>query len=385
MFSLTSFWKKSLYGITFCSFIFSAFTASVWADLNGMVVNISQSGEITVNRGVADNVTPGTRWYIYSNGKPKAELEAVLVDNYTTQAKVVSGSGVSVGDKATTKAFASSAPPPAAAAPPAAVSGADPQSGVGALPDDAETALNSSSSARSIPKNKQDKRFKTKTQEKPETSETTENSYKKLLNSCTKRVSFSGGVDNRSKTSINPMNAYNMFSTLTTTNIVTPQIIIPTIIDEYNYNKSSKESVKLCSLDVEVTWWSEGLVDAYSDMMAFREGRTDMEQRMAMRGGLYAQKGVDKFVVFHVKMKNTGKSNVQVEPFNWHAYLVDDQGNRVKAERYDQVLDRVLAPEQETEGNVYFLKYDASGRNFSDRSVTLVLEDILAERATLKY
>ncbi|MBQ7502950.1 hypothetical protein IJT93_09645 [bacterium] len=355
-----------------------------------MVVNISQSGEITVNRGVADNVTPGTRWYIYSNGKPKAELEAVLVDNYTTQAKVVSGSGVTVGDKATTKAFASSASLPAASASAqTAADGSEAQIGAdgAALPGDigADTAMNDSSAARRVPKNKQDKRFKDKPKERVENAETAEKSYNKLFSSCTKKVSFSGGVDNRSKTSINPMNAYNMFSTLTTTNIVTPQIIIPTIIDEYNYNKSSKESVKLCSLDVEVTWWSESLVDAYSDMMAFREGRTDMEQRMAMRGGLYSQKGVDKFVVFHVKMKNTGKSNVQVEPFNWHAYLVDDQGNRVKAERYDQVLDRVLAPDQETEGNVYFLKYDASGRNFSDRSVTLVLEDILAERATLKY
>ncbi len=79
--------------IGFIILLFFTLALPVFADLEGMVVNVAQNGEITVNRGIADNVTPGTRWYIYRNGAPKAEVEAVLVDNYTTMVRVVSVAG----------------------------------------------------------------------------------------------------------------------------------------------------------------------------------------------------------------------------------------------------------------------------------------------------
>ena len=120
--------------IGFIILLFFALALPVLADLEGMVVNVAQSGEITVNRGIADNVTPGTRWYIYRNGSPKAEVAAVLVDNYTTTVRVVSGSGVAVGDKITTKPFAA------------------------APKEKKETAKNIESN---IPKNQLDPRFKT--------------------------------------------------------------------------------------------------------------------------------------------------------------------------------------------------------------------------------
>lgn len=346
--------------IGFIILLFFALALPVLADLEGMVVNVAQSGEITVNRGIADNVTPGTRWYIYRNGSPKAEVEAVLVDNYTTTVRVVSGSGVAVGDKITTKPFAA------------------------APKEKKETAKNIESN---IPKNQLDPRFKTTRRVKEETAESTEGRYKKALSSSTKKANFSGGMSKQRRTSINPMMAYNLFSGFTTSHGggIIWQNAAMTVPGEVAYNATMKNQSKYCSLDVEVTWWSENLLDAYSDMIAFKEGRTSMEQRLSMRNGLYSQRGADKFLVFHIKMKNTGKANVQVEPFHWHAYLLDGQGNRLKAERYDQILDRTLTPGQETEGNIYFSKYDASGRCLADNKVTLVLEDILTERATLKF
>ena len=340
--------------------LFFTLALPVFADLEGMVVNVAQNGEITVNRGIADNVTPGTRWYIYRNGAPKAEVEAVLVDNYTTMVRVVSGNGVAVGDKITTKPFAT-AP----------------------KEKKEETAKNIEST---IPKNKVDPRFKNTRKPKEETAESTENRYRKALSSSTKKASFSGGMNKQRRTSVNPMMAYNMFSSFTTRGGgLIWQEAATTVTGEAAYNATMKNQSKFCSVDVEVTWWSDNLLDAYSDMIAFKEGRTSMEQRLAMRNGLYSQRGTDKFLVFHVKMKNTGKANVQVEPFHWHAYLLDGQGNRLKAERYDQILDRTLTPGQETEGNIYFSKYDASGRCLADDKISLVLEDILTERATLKF
>lgn len=343
-------------------FMLIALALPAFAELDGMVVNVADSGEITVNKGIADSVTPGTKWYIYRSGKPKAEIEAVLVDNYTTQARIVSGSGVSVGDKATTKAFTS------------------PIAGTAEAKAQARPTIEDK-----IPKNQVDPRFRNTPKPKEETAESTAKAYDKLVASCTKTASFSGGTGKHRKTSIDPMLTYNMFSKLNSSSVLTLQNVIPTVYGEVAYNKTMRDQQKQCCVDIAVTWWSENLLDAYSDMIAFREGRTSTDQRLALRNGLYSQKGVDKFIVFHIKMKNTGRANVQIEPFHWHAYLLDDQGNRVKAERYDQILDRTLTPGQETEGNIYFLKYDASGRNFSGSHATLVLEDILAERATMKF
>ncbi|MGM9998091.1 MAG: hypothetical protein ACI38Q_01620 [Candidatus Bruticola sp.] len=341
--------------------LFFALALPGLADLEGMVVNVAQSGEITVNRGIADNVTPGTRWYIYRNGAPKAEVEAVLVDNYTTTVRVVSGSGVVVGDKITTKPFAS-APKEKKQA----------------------TAKNIESS---IPKNQLDPRFKTTPRVKEETAESTEQSYRKALAASTKKASFAGGASQMRKASVNPAAVYNVFSGYTTSHGggLLWQNALSVLPGEVGYNVGMKRINKNCCVDIEVTWWGDSLLDSYSDMVAFREGRTSMEQRLAMRNGLYSQKGADKFVVFHIKMKNTGKVNVQIEPFHWHAFILDSQGNRLKPERYDQILDKTLTPGQETEGNVYFSKFDSSGNNIADGKVTLVLEDILSERATMKF
>ncbi|MGM9991484.1 MAG: hypothetical protein ACI376_01360 [Candidatus Bruticola sp.] len=341
--------------------LFFALTLPVFADLDGMVVNVAQSGEITVNRGIADNVIPGTRWCIYRNGSPKAEVEAVLVDNFTTTVRIVSGSGVAVGDKITTKPFAS------------------------APKENKQTAAKNIES--SIPKNQLDPRFKTTPRAKEETAESTEKNYKKALAASTKKASFVGGASNLRRSSVNPALVYNVFSGYTTSHGggIIWQNALSVLPSEVGYNVSMKNMNKNCCVDIEITWWGDNLLDSYSDMVAFREGRTSMEQRLAMRNGLYSQKGADKFIVFHVKMKNTGKVNVQIEPFHWHAFVLDSQGNRLKPERYDQILDKTLTPGQETEGNVYFSKFDSSGNIIADGKVTLVLEDILSERATMKF
>ena len=350
--------KRSLYAIL----LFLWLALPSMADLNGMVINVSPGGEITVNRGLADQVKPGLRWYVYDRDQPKAELEAVLVDNYTTQARIVSGSKVVVGDKATTKAFS-------------------------AAPAAGQVASQSKSIESTIPKNKPDRRFSTTPRQKEETLESTQENYEKRLSASTKKANFSGGASKMRRSSVNPMLVYNVFSRYTNsaTAGITLQNALPTAWSEVSHNKKMKEFNTYGSLDVSVTWWNDNLVDAYSDMMAFREGRTSVDQRLQMRNGLYAQKGTDRFLVFHVKMKNVGKSNVQVAPFNWHCYLLDKEGNYVKPQRYDQILDRTLTPGQETEGSVYFSKQEVAGRNFSGDNVTLVLEDILADRATLEF
>lgn len=343
-----------------------------WADVNGTVVSV-KDGEITIDRGSADNVTPGTHWQVYRNGKKKAELEAILVDEYNSYLRLVSGDEVKVGDKVVSKDVSLKNKLEATTVSSNQISVNDD------VPENPETIDKAKAK-------KEKKKISRSNKNKVETAESAEKKYNKLVPGYTKKANFSGGTSKLRRTSVDPYLTTNAF--LNFFNKHTEPVwqnTIPTVVDEVRYNVGMKSMHKTLSLDVEVTWWSEDLVDAYSDMMAFREGRTSMEQRIAMRNGLYAQKGIDKFIVFHIKLKNVGKENVQIEPFHWHAYLLDDQGNNVKAERYDQILDKALIPGQETEGNIYFLKYDASGRNFSGSHVTLVLEDILTERQTMKF
>lgn len=342
----------------------------------GGVVNCTESGEIVINRGANDNVIPGLHWYIYRNNKPVAEVEVVLVDSYSCNAQVVTGGDVAVGDRVTDVPFKTP------------LSKKDYPTE--ALRQAAEAANPSDSGAvasTDIPKNVLTNR-NPGTPAREETAETTAKTYEACLSKSSKTHKFSGGAAKKSRTSVNPLQAANLFSATGYggSSWTTWQNVLSVVPGEVANYMSNKKLYKDSMLRVEVIFWSEELLTSYSDMLAFREGRTSTEQRLALRSGLYAQKGLERFYVFNVKMHNDGPGIVQVEPFHWHMYLVDAQGNRVKAERYDQVLDRSLNPGQSVEGNVYFLKADSAGRPVvTGKSMTIVLEDILAERAELKF
>lgn len=335
----------------------------------GMVTKCSENGEVVINRGVEDNVTPGTHWYIYRAGKPLAELEVTLVDSYSCTASVVSGGMVRVGDTVSEKPFAKtpdkSEYPVAVMAPPPA----------------AET------SPSGAPKNQLTNRNPGAPVQE-ETAESTEKRLSKLMSTQSKGHKFSGGGSKLRQTSVNPLHVANIFSaTANGTNWTTWQNVLSVGLQEVGTNVSNKKHFKECRLQVDVTYWNEDLLNAYSDSLAFKEGRSSQEQRLAMRTGLYCQKGLDKFLVFNVKMKNVGPGTVQLERFDWHIFLVDSHGNRIKAERYDQILDRAMNPDQGVEGNVYFLRVDSSGRDIAEgkKGVTLVFEDVLGERAEIKF
>ncbi len=336
------------------------------ADSLGMVTSCAESGEVVVNRGVEDNVTPGTHWYIYRSGKPQAELEVVLVDSYASTARVVSGGGVRVGDRISDKVFTSA--PKEQKSP-------------------IETGKDEEEVASSIPLN-QIKDRNPGVRPKEETVESTAARYDKMLAASTQSHKFSGGAAEKRKTTIDPLSVANLFSAYGYhgSNWANYQTVLPTVINEVDTNLANRKLYKNSLLKIDVTWWSDELMTAYSDMLAFREGRTDQDQRIAMRSGLYAQKGMERFLVFNVKMENSGPGVAQVQPFHWHMYLLDDQGNRVKAERYDQILDRTLNPGQKVEGNVYFLKVDAAGRPIAaGKTVRVIFEDVLNEKCEMKF
>ena len=337
----------------------------VWAGEVGMVVKTPEDGDIMVNRGTEDSVRPGTHWYIYRDNKPIAELEVQLVDTYSSYTKIVSGGGVRVGDVVSDTPFAR-----------------DPKS--------EDYAPAPKARAFDAPSAKQDARNSIYRSIKPESQEDIENKYKDLTNDNTKVCEFAGGHKKVRKTTANLPEIANMFTVVPSMAYSTPMLGLQTVgsvvPNEISANVGVKSFFKGCKLKFETTWWSEDLVSAYADTIAFREGKTDPQERAMMRSAVITQKGLDRYIVFHVKITNTGTGNVQLEPFHWHMFLVDSQGNRVKTERYDQILDKTLAPEQVIEGNVYFLRTDAAGQEIiSPEGVTIMFEDILSERGDIHF
>lgn len=340
--------------------LLGSFALPALASPVAMVTRITDTGEIVVNRGVEDQIAPGTKWYVYRNDKPVAEVEVVLVDSYSSRAKLVQGNNPRVGDRVSEKPFASAPvpePPPVAAVPSVAQA-TRPQPGTavgGPVATNADEA---------------------------------QSGYDKMRGAYTRTKAFSGGAQSSNEIKIDPINTLNMVSTFGYNGQFYPNIwnMISTGAEQLGTNVSNANLYQDHQLEVTVTWWNEALLESYADSLAFRENKTSVQDRLMMRTNLYAQKGLDRYMVFQVKLKNTGPGTVQVAPFHWHLYVVDAQGNRVKAERYDQILDRTLNPDQSVEGSVYFMKTDVSGRPLvPSGKLKVVLEDILGERADLSF
>lgn len=329
-----------------------------------MVTRVTDSGQVVVNRGVEDQVTPGTRWFVYREGKPLAELEVELVDSYTCKAKVVQGGGVRIGDRISDQPFKTAPEPVAAAAQGPAEVGMD----QGAAQPPAGSTVAKPTTVL--------------------TAEEAEAAYQKLLAGSTKSKEFKGGAQASNTFKIDPYNALNTLTTFGYGGQYWPNLwnLISVGAEHYGTNRSNANLYKDARLAVQVTYWGEPLVEAYADSLALRENHGSIEERLSTRASVMAQKGLDKFLVFSVKLSNRGPGTVQISPFHWHLYVVDAQGNRVKAERYDQVLDRTLNPDQSVDGYIYFMKTDAAGRSLlGPGAVKVVLEDILGERAELSF
>ena len=339
--------------------------APAWSGEVGMVVKTPEDGDIMVNRGTEDSVRPGTHWYIYRDRKPIAELEVQLVDTYSSYTKVVSGGGVRVGDVVSDTKF-ETAPKPEDFAP---------------VPK---------ANTYAAPSPEQDARYSIFRGQSPETLESVNEKFRDMAAASTKSCEFTGGNKQARRTTANLPQIVNIATVLPSINYLNPLVLAQSaaavIPHEISTNVGAKSFFKGCQIKVETTWWSEELTGAYADTIAFQEGKNTPQERVLMRSALIGQKGLDRYVVFHVKISNSGEGNVQIEPFHWHMFLVDSQGNRIKSERYDQILDKTLAPTQTIEGNVYFPRFDANGQDIvGDQGVLITFEDILSDRAEVRF
>jgi len=343
------------------------------ASVEAMVTRLTESGEVVVNRGVEDEIKPGTRWFVYRDRQPVAEVEVQLVDSYSSRARVVQGSGVRVGDRVTDQPFEG----PLVADEPAVEAVVEP----GPATDEIAARVEAANARPGGAKDPVEA-------DRVASAQQAEANYQKLLAQSTQTRDFAGGAKANNKMRVDPLNTLNMFTTFGYGGQYWFNVwdIASVVGAEASRNISNSQQYKDNRLQLQVTYWSDALLEGYADSLALRENRTSVEDRLAMRANLYAQKGLDRFLVFNVKLLNRGPGTVQLSPFHWHMYVVDAQGNRIKAERYDQVLDRTLNPDQSVDGTIYFLKTDVAGRPvLGPGKVKVVLEDVLGDREDLAF
>lgn len=336
------------------AFILSA--SASWAEVRGMITRV-QGDEVVVNLGLQKNMKPGTVLYVYnSQGAPQATVTVVQVDDYSSVVQITSmepNARLGVGSNVNDTAYAATPPGAAPKPSPGATTGATTGGGTSTATVDPVKNFESS------------------------------------LKSHTQIYSFQGGKGGVIK--IDATDIINIASTLGgmagqgAYGIANPWLITTTAFDHYErYNTTARMNQKARST-LEIVYWDEALTGAYANYYVYKETYLDPAKKEEVRQSLLAQKGVSSSAVFQVRIRNKGPGTLQLAPFDWHLYLLDPEGNRVKAERYDEILDKAMNPGQEVQGYVYFPKRDPLGRPYVGTPVTVLVEDIFGERATIRW
>lgn len=336
------------------------------ADVRGMVTRV-QNDDVVVNLGLQKGMQPGKTLYVYDAlGKPVATVQVTQVDETSSHVQIVSmepGSTLTLGNQVSETAY-TPAPPPKRPSSPA--------TGVATIAPETPGAL--STSAQTSGSVKPADPFK---------------NFALVLKQHTQMYAFRGGKGGAFK--INVVDVLNIVSTLgigtssPSVSIVNPWLIANTAYDSYTtYTATSKANQRARSY-LQMIYWDQPLVASYADYYLYKENVTDPLRREEMRRNLMTQKGVQTSAVFQVKIRNAGPGVLQISPFDWHCYMIDPNGNRVKAERYDEVLDKALNPGQEIDGYIYFPRRDPIGKSYVADPPTILIEDVFGERATIKF
>lgn len=147
-----------------------------------------------------------------------------------------------------------------------------------------------------------------------------------------------------------------------------------------NYRQANKILKVNNKATMEVTYWSDKLIDDYADFYAYKEATKDDTLKTKMSAQIKKDKEIDTYTVFEIRVKNDTKGAVLLSPMNWHVYMIGPTGERYKAEKYDKVLDQAVGQNQAIAGFVYFKKID-----FEGKPVTLSLEDVCGVNKTFTW
>jgi hypothetical protein len=321
---------------------------------------------ITVNSGQKDQLQPGQTLYVSRMGQPVAEIKIEAVGEFSSRARLQKNLGTSyvlAGDQVQSQAPLSSAAVPSStiASVPVKPGGfVPPPVAVAAPPGPLQL-----------------------------TAEEAEESYRDELNSRTKKRTFRQKNSARSGVSTQAAGMQAISTGMEVDALASgfanggfygsPGMLIFSAgaAVEAQHQRDLIFGQIEAECKIEATYWDLPLMEKYAQYVAVTSGKTSPGAYATLRSSLIAQKGIDNCEVFEVRLKNTGKTHVQLSPFHWHMFLMGPNNSRVAATRYDQVLDRLLNPGEEVAGNIYFQKMPTLGDK-----VTIFYEDVYGVKGT---
>lgn len=336
--------------------------------LEGMVTRIESNGNVVINRGINAQVRPKTDLYVTRAGEPVGKIQIIQVDDYTSVCMVVdlvSGMQVQVGDTFSETPFEKPQEKPA-------------QPGEENKKDDNkdEKAL----------EKEREKTMEEKMKSRQEYEKKVVEDFKNTIKKKTVIIQFKKGSGGSIK--ISAFDTYNLLSTVIAAggSAVNPWYAASYAYGVYADSKSTENPKQKRNVQMEVTHWDTVYLDAYAAYYAYKEVVGDPKRVKIVRENIYRQKGLDKFYVFQVKISNPGPGAIQLAPFPWHFYLIGKGDKRLKADHYDEILDKALNPNQVVNGYIYFKRYDEHGQPVADAgNLNVQLEDILGNRRKIDF
>ena len=333
--------------------------------MEGMITRLQQNGNVVINKGMYNKMKPNLVFYVTRLGKPIAKIQVVQVDDYNSVCKVLEnmpGQKIEKGDVFSDEEFTKPAETPA------------PETG--------------NTSAKKPEKEKSEEEIlKEKMKKRKEYEKEVNENFKAAVTKNTKVYRFKRGSGGTVK--IDAFDTYNFLSTFIFSGkygSVNPWYIGPYAWNIYSSYKMSSNPKRIRNVQIEITHWNAEYLDAYAAYYAYKEVVQNPKRVKYVRNNIYRQKGLDKFYVFQVRIANPGPGAFQLAPFPWHFYLEGKGGKRLKADHYDEILDKALSPNQVVNGYIYFKRYDQHGQpTVEGKGVTVKLEDIMGNGKTVHF
>lgn len=357
--------------LSFCLFLLLAFPSALptLAEVQGTVVKVT-GDEVRINLGEG-KVAEGTELYVYRGGMEAGRVRVVRVEERYSTTRVLSSSQVRVGDLVTDQVMVTETPSDDAssfnyAAPPA--SGDPVKFYQNSLGKHSKIYFFGGKKKESLP---------------GASSYGIGNIYSLFLplqslmisssiKSSTDKALESTGISVGSGGSIG-----DSFSSF---------LLLGSLVDSFSTYQKLKGKAHTVRSSVEVIYWDSHLLDAYTLYYAHKEVTGSLGQIYQYRNTLENQFPVDLFHIFQIRIYNAGNAPLQFNPFAWHLYLIDREGRRFKALKYDPQLDEMVKGGETLEGLVYFPRTDpATGRELSGQEVRILLEDIEGHSTQLTF
>lgn len=217
--------------------------------------------------------------------------------------------------------------------------------------------------------------------------------YRRALSSRTESRGFvtplPGQYDQTFNTGMEAYNLFTLYDITTNTGldptgsfIVNPFVLATAAAGMYQRNRMTNELYESARVrvDVEATLWDESLVDLQTEVMA-AEQSWSVQETLQRKVQNIAEKGVDKYLVVELRLRNVGQNPAPMEPMKYRVFLMSNEGQPIAASRIDPVLDKILQPGDEVRGMVYFPKIVAAGQG----KLKIAFEQMFGDRGALTF